>query len=683
MRKIMLFNMTMRSRLIASFGGVLLIFLAVAFFNLHQVSQIKQNMNDQNDKVELKVLALELKEMVQEMNIIASGLEISKKPEFILKYNSKRQPFNDFIKKIGDTASTPDQIKWRSQLIQASVDYINNFDSAAQMIQGNGTNPKDLEINLLYLYNESQELKDKIFELVDKFYVTYANSADLAIADSTKALDSTSQVMMIAAVVVLAVTIAIAFLIIRSFIRPISRLQKAVTLIAEGDLTQTINSKSTDELGTLSNSFDHMIIQVRHMLSATKHIASSLSEHSHEFHRFSQLTASANTDILKAIHEISHGADEQAVKTEHSSIVIAELEAEIRDITAYTYEMKRASDEAAAGTQQGTNSVRELKASSEHSQDLLQRVDAAMQTVAASSKQIGAIIHSITEISTQTNVLALNAAIEAARAGAHGRGFSVIADEVRQLSQQTNQSSKTISAIIGTLQQQIKELQSSLIEARDSALAQDSRVADTLGSFESIDYSMQGIKLQIEQIHLKIEQARSKNDELVDSVQFVAAIAQETAAGVEEVNSTSIQQDVSIRRIAEESDDILDLAQQLFAEISKFRINEEEAEKLGGSEKKLDGTIEKHDNSAEKLDGSVENVAPLNFAAGTSRTANSDDVSDDIADEALMQTEQGAERDEEQAEVPSLSDESTKSKTENSASDTPKGQEKKEPVLIG
>ncbi|TXK86155.1 methyl-accepting chemotaxis protein [Paenibacillus sp. N3.4] len=575
MRNIQL-NMTMRLKLIASFSGVLLIFLAVAFFNLHQVSQIKQHMNNQNDKVELKVLALELKEMVQEMNIIASGLEISKKPEFILKYNSKRQPYNDFIKKIGDTATTDDQKKWRSQLIQASVDYINNFDSAAQMIQGNGTSPKDLEMNLLYLYNESQDLKDKIFELVDKFYVTYAESSDQAIARSTEALNSTSQVMMIASILVLLIIIVIAYFLIRSFMRPISILQKAVTQIAAGDLTQTINSKSKDELGSLSNSFDHMIIQVRQMLGATMHIASSLSEHSHEFQRFSQLTASANSDILKAITEISSGADEQAMKTEQSSLIIAELEAEIRDITEYTYEMKRASDEAAAGTQEGTNSVRALKASSEESQAVLHKVDGAMNTLAASSKQISAIIHSITEISTQTNVLALNAAIEAARAGVHGRGFSVIAEEVRHLSQQTNQSSKTISSIVGALQKQIGDLQATLLQARESTVTQNNRVTETLGSFEGIERSMSGIKGQIEQIHVKIEQARSKNDKLVDSVQFVAAIAQETAAGVEEVNSTSIQQDASIRRIAEESDDILELAQQLFAEISKFQIDSNE-----------------------------------------------------------------------------------------------------------
>jgi methyl-accepting chemotaxis protein len=89
---------------------------------------------------------------------------------------------------------------------------------------------------------------------------------------------------------------------------------------------------------------------------------------------------------------------------------------------------------------------------------------------------------------------------------------------------------------------------------------------------------MQAISSQIEQIHDKIDQARIKNEKLVESVQLVAAIAQETASGVEEVNSTSIQQNDSILRIVEESDDILSLSQKLFEEISKFRIDEVDEE---------------------------------------------------------------------------------------------------------
>jgi methyl-accepting chemotaxis protein len=567
------FKVTMRFKLIASFTGVLLIFLAVALFNLNQVNQLKKSMNNQNDKVDLKVMALELKEMVQELNIIASGMEISKKPEYITKYNSKRQAFNDMVKRIGDTATTDDLKKWRSQMVIASVDYINNFDSAAKMVQDPAMKPLDLDTNLLYLYTESQTLKDTLFTLVDKFYVTYAEEAKQSIGISTDLLNATDRVMLIATCIALLVTAVIAYLLISSFVRPIARLQKAVSLIASGDLRHQINSKSQDELGQLSHSFDSMVESVRVMLDNTQRIASSLSEHSHSFHTFSQVTAAANSDILKAIHEISTGTNEQATQTEKSSQIIADLETEIRYISQYIDLMKQTSLAASTNTRNGTSSVRALKASSEASQEVLHNVHTSMESLSTSSNQIGKIIHSITEISTQTHVLALNAAIEAARAGVHGRGFSVIADEVRGLSQQTNDSSRMIGQIILSLQKQIKELQGIMLEAREHTLSQNNKVGETLDSFEGIEQSMLTITSQIEQMYEKIDQARMKNEKLVESLQFAAAIAQETAAGVEEVNSTSIQQDASIHRIAEESDDILSLSQQLFQEISKFQIN--------------------------------------------------------------------------------------------------------------
>jgi methyl-accepting chemotaxis protein len=568
----MLKRVKMRTKLISSFAGVLLIFIGVALFNLNEVGHIKNNMNDQKDKVDLKVMALELKEMVQELNIIASGLEISKKTEYIEKYNAKRKTFNDMVKRIGDTASTPDQQKWRSQMIQATVDYISNFDSAAKMIQDKNMKPTDLDTNLLFLYNESQTLKDNIFDLVDKFYVTYAEAADRAIANSTAALDKTSQVMKFASVIVLIITITIAFLLVRSFTRPIAQLQSAVAMIASGDLRHTIDSSSQDELGQLSQGFDHMIMQVRDMLGNTQKIASSLSEHSHSFHAFSQGTASANTEILKAINEISTGADEQAVQSEKSAQIIADLEAEIGQISEYTNLMKKTSSEAAGKTLLGTQSIQSLSEASLKSQLVLHKTGEAMENLAASSNQIGKIVRSITEISTQTNVLALNAAIEAARAGVHGKGFSVIADEVRSLSAQTNDSSKMVGQIVVILQKQIQELQASMQEASQYSQAQNSRVEETLHSFEGIELSMEQITSQIGQIHQKIDQAKQKNEKLVESVHYVAAIAEETAAGVEEVNSTSIHQDASIRRIAEESDDIYSLSQQLFEEISRFLI---------------------------------------------------------------------------------------------------------------
>jgi methyl-accepting chemotaxis protein len=586
------FRMTMKRKLMAGFAGILAIFIAMALFNLNQVSQIKNQMELQNSKVDLKLKALELKEMVQELNIIASGLEISKKPEYIDKYNAKRQPFNELVKLIGDTASTPEERQWRSQLISSAGDYISNFDTAAKMIQDNKMNPTDLENNLVYLYNESQNLMNTIFGIVDQFYGVYAKDAQNAVDHTNRKLNGTSTIMLMAAVFVLLTTAAVAWLLNRSFMGPILKLQNAVSHIAAGDLRHKINSVSTDELGQLSRSFDRMIDQVRAMLGNTQKIASALSEHSDSFHRFSLTTAAVNSDILRAIEEISRGADLQASQAEKSSHIIGELEEEIAVMSRHADQMMEKSLEAAHNTERGTSAVQALQRAAAQTEQVIGQMFAAMQSLLENSGQIGKITNTITEISTQTHVLSLNAAIEAARAGVHGRGFSVIAEEVRKLAKETNQSSKVIQQIITALQQQMTELQSSMQAARSISSEQNAKMADTIAAFETISQSMAEMAQQISQIHNKLDEVKSKNEILVHSVQQVAAVAEETAAGVQEVGSTSAEHDASIRRIADESEDIRSLSQQLFAEISKFRI-----EDIGQQEERENILQEGTDNS--------------------------------------------------------------------------------------
>ncbi len=356
--------------------------------------------------------------------------------------------------------------------------------------------------------------------------------------------------------------------------KPIQRLQHAVMQVAEGDLRHKINRSSSDELGRLSQSFDEMIDRIKEMLSNTQTVASSLSRHSRSFHEFSRETAAANKDIVRAIQEISSGSEEQARFSENSAYIITETTREIRQITEYTVMMQRKSKEASSNTHTGSQVMEGLKSAAEQSEKVLHQVYLTMETLSRSSARIGKIVGSITEISAQTNVLALNAAIEAARAGVHGKGFSVIADEVRQLSAQTNESSKTITRIVQTLQAQISEMEASLNEMKLSFENQTGKINESMDAFMDIRLSMDELSDHIEQIHTLVSAAEDKNSKLASSVQHIAAIAQETAAGVEEVNSASQHQDSAIHRIASQSDDILSLAQQLFDEINRFKISD-------------------------------------------------------------------------------------------------------------
>jgi methyl-accepting chemotaxis protein len=566
---------TLKLRLMIGFAAITVVFLSVAVINTQQVGRIKTSSETQRTKVGLQIQALELKGAAQDIKDIASGLMISRTTAFIDKYKEARPTFQEKVAKLGDTAVTEEQLKWRSQLIMASTDYLNMFDQAVTIITDPSLKDIDIQKNTEYLYQETQQQRDKIFTLVDQFYTDFTKQADEAVLSSHELMDQTQTMMNLSSIAVLVMAAAIASFIIFAFGRSIRKLQSAVSVISRGDLSHKINSPSKDELGELSRDFDIMVDKVRDMVSRIKTVATSLSEHSGQFQRFSKETASANSNILLAINEIADGADQQAHQSERSSSIMEELELEIGNIWSSAEAMRETSRASELNTQAGRETMTALKQASAETEQMLQRVQQAMSTLSSRSSQIGRIVGTISDISTQTNILSLNAAIEAARAGSYGKGFSVIAEEVRVLSQQTGESSRDIATIITGLTEEISRLEENLSASQTMLMNQNSKVEQSLHSFTAIYDSMVEVSTQANDVHEKVNVVRSKNNELIDSFQHVAAIAEETAAGVEEVSSTSTEQDASIRHIAAQADDINGLSRELFLQLESFIVHEE------------------------------------------------------------------------------------------------------------
>ncbi|MGF9714923.1 methyl-accepting chemotaxis protein [Paenibacillus naphthalenovorans] len=567
-------RLSMKTKLIMTFSFITLLFAGVSVFNLWQVDSIKQHLQYQNDQTDKQKLALQLKQQANSLASIYAAYVLTKKPELIDTYNKEKEEFLRSVERMALTASNADERNWSAKLTNTSKEFAGTFDKAQQIVMNSSLQPQEMDQQLKSAHNESELFKDYIFEHVDLFNEAYNQYALTAVSSTHRQLNDSARFAVITTLLVTIISSITAFLLIRSFMKPIQRLQHAVMQVAEGDLRHKINNSSSDELGRLSQSFDEMIDRIKEMLSNTQTVASSLSRHSRSFHEFSRETAAANKDIVRAIQEISSGSEEQARFSENSAYIITETTREIRQITEYTVMMQRKSKEASSNTHTGSQVMEGLKSAAEQSEKVLHQVYLTMETLSRSSARIGKIVGSITEISAQTNVLALNAAIEAARAGVHGKGFSVIADEVRQLSAQTNESSKTITRIVQTLQAQISEMEASLNEMKLSFENQTGKINESMDAFMDIRLSMDELSDHIEQIHTLVSAAEDKNSKLASSVQHIAAIAQETAAGVEEVNSASQHQDSAIHRIASQSDDILSLAQQLFDEINRFKISD-------------------------------------------------------------------------------------------------------------
>ncbi|MFF2018308.1 methyl-accepting chemotaxis protein [Paenibacillus sp. NPDC058177] len=570
--KVTRMHLSMKWKLILSFSAVALIFLGVAVYQGYKINQIEKSMETQKTEMENRITVSTLTQLLQEMKSVEASLAGTSDLEWADAFKEKEKKLYAEMAKVEFGSGTPAQ-EGLQQLQGHAKEYTGVVDELVQTLNDSSLDPMTVLDKIDELHTKAQELNGIMLESNGKLYAAAAENAEQAQGVSFDLLKNTNAVVLYAAIFVLIFTFVIAVVLIRSFLNPVRKLQAALRKISEGDLREQINSPYNDELGRLSHHFDHMVGRVREMLQQTQTVASSLADYSNSFQQSSAITAHTNQDIVRTIQDISSGADQQAGQSEQSAGLIQELERGIQEITEYTEVMLTTSETANLNTRSGSAAVTALREVSGQSRQSVGKVYHTLDRLAEQSRDISRITQTITEISSQTNILSLNAAIEAARAGVHGKGFAVIADEVRQLADQTKVSSGHIREIIAELQQGMEDFQKDMLETRGNLEEQEEKVEETLASFVAIDQSIAEISKQIGHIHDKVDETRGMNTRLAESVHSVAAIAEETAAGVQEVNASSIQQDQSIAAIARQAVDIHEISQKLFQEINVFKIN--------------------------------------------------------------------------------------------------------------
>ncbi|ETT72960.1 hypothetical protein C173_12972 [Paenibacillus sp. FSL R7-277] len=566
-------HFSMKWKLILSFSAITLIFLGVAVYQGHKIKQVERSMERQKSEMENRITVSTITQQLQELNRAETSLADSSDLEQAEPLKEKQQQLSTELAKVNFELGTPASASYKLLSAQAA-EYSALTKELVTTMSDETLDPLSVLEKIDGIHTKALALNQDMLKTNAELYTAAAANADQAQGVSFALLDDTVSIVTYAAIAVSLFMLVLAWLLIRSFLSPVRKLQAALRQIAEGDLRQQINSPYNDELGQLSHHFDHMVSRVQGMLRQTLSAAGSLADYAQSFQGSSAVTAHTNQNIVRTIQEISLGADQQAVQSEQSSQLLEELACGVQEIADYTDVMLTTSEAANQNRQQGSETVTALRQSSQDSRVSISKVYGALDKLVSQSKDISRITHSITEISKQTNILSLNAAIEAARAGAAGKGFAVIADEVRQLSVQTNDSSVLISRIIQELGAGMADFQGHMMETRDRLEQQDHQVEQTLASFAAIDESITGISIQIGQIHHKVEQTRTLNSRLAESVHSVAAVAEQTAAGVQEVNASSTQQDQAIGDIARQAGEINEISQRLFREINVFKISE-------------------------------------------------------------------------------------------------------------
>ncbi|SHN26538.1 methyl-accepting chemotaxis protein [Pseudomonas asturiensis] len=318
-----------------------------------------------------------------------------------------------------------------------------------------------------------------------------------------------------------------AVIITRQITRPLQETMAVVDRIASGDLSQTMVVTRRDELGVLQQGIQRMGTTLRELIGGIRDSVVQI--------------ASAAEELSAVTEQTSAGVNSQKVETDQVATAMHEMSATVAEVARNAEQASEAASTADKEARAGDKVVSEAIGQIERLAAEVVRSSDAMTLLEQESDKIGKVMDVIKAVAEQTNLLALNAAIEAARAGEAGRGFAVVADEVRGLAQRTQQSTEEIENLVAALQNGTRQVSSIMLSSRELTVSsvQLSRKAGT--SLNSITQTVSNIQAMNQQIAAAAEEQSAVAEEISRSIVNVRDVSEQTASASEETAASSVE----------------------------------------------------------------------------------------------------------------------------------------------
>lgn len=327
-----------------------------------------------------------------------------------------------------------------------------------------------------------------------------------------------------------------------------------------------------DEIGVMIHSVKDMRVNVARFIENASQSAEHLAATSEQMTATSDQSATAAQEVAQTINEIARGASDQAESTAHGAEQLELLGKAIEDDKSNINELVKATDSVSRSIKDGLKIVEDLEQKTKANGDASTLVYQGIIKTNESSSNISQASALIASIAEQTNLLALNAAIEAARAGEHGRGFAVVADEIRKLAEQSTRSTKNIDEMVIELIGNAETAVEKMLEAGEIVKAQEVSVSNTRNKFNEIATAMNSAQQMVALIEDASLIMDAQKNKVQDVIQTLSAVAEENAASTEEASAAMEEQTASIDEISNASENLAELAITLRSLIEQFRV---------------------------------------------------------------------------------------------------------------
>ncbi|SFL28116.1 methyl-accepting chemotaxis protein [Halanaerobium salsuginis] len=409
----------------------------------------------------------------------------------------------------------------------------------------------------------------------DRYNIYMAIDVPLAVINGP--VNNIRNIILVIALIGVVILFLANYILLNWQLKPLNKLIDSFEQLAAGKLGENILITKTvdkdDEIGKLSKSFNNMVGQFKDVIQNINLASDEVEESSGHLKVVSTEVGNVSTQVAQSINEVASGADNQAASVENINHRIQSLAKDIEKLKDSNQEVETLADQMEDAAAGGKIEMDKVSKQMQKIRNAIQEVAAGISNLESISDEIDEILNIINNIAEQTNLLALNAAIEAARAGEAGRGFSVVADEIRELAEESVSSAGEIRKLVEDVKSETKTASVRMTEGINEIQNGEEVVGSAENSFADIEQKIKNAAAGIDSSIKIVADVDRYSEEIVGEVSEIASISEQTSANTEEVAAASEEQNASIEEIISLADSLAEMSANLNSLVNKFDLN--------------------------------------------------------------------------------------------------------------
>ncbi|WP_235426931.1 methyl-accepting chemotaxis protein [Cohnella kolymensis] len=391
-----------------------------------------------------------------------------------------------------------------------------------------------------------------------------------SLVKDAKAISTLTWIMTVVAALIAG---AIGLVVVLSVGRPLGQLRTLMNEGEKGNLTVRSTIRKKDEIGQVSDSFNRMMEEITGLVRQTNLSAQEVLATAEALTESSHKTAGAAKEIAVATEEIATGATNLATESERGTDLTVRIGTQVQSVIDSNNEMGQSANEVEQASRKGSDYMGTLIHKTGQTEEMTRSMVEKVDKLKESTRSIRKILDVLGNMTKQTNILSLNATIEAARAGAAGKGFMVVADEIRKLADQSRQSIGVVGEIVENIQREIDETVAVLSKAYPIFREQIESVREANHIFLTVQNNMTGFVSRLQSATDSVKQLESAQSTLSLAMTNVSAVAQQSSATSEEVASLSNEQLNISDGLVQLSNRLEAVSGQLRESLSRFTVS--------------------------------------------------------------------------------------------------------------